>query len=64
MKNVCHKYVPKNEEIQFVKIDVEGGERDVLLEYDFEIIGQKYFVFNLQNQDQKYPAMNYGKKYY
>ena len=43
MKNICIKYVPKNEEIQFVKIDVEGGERDVLLGYDFENYSPKVF---------------------
>ena len=43
MKNICIKYVPKNEEIQFVKIDVEGGERDVLLGYDFENFRPKVF---------------------
>ena len=35
MSSVCEKYVPKGKIIQFCKIDVEGGERDVLLGYDF-----------------------------
>ena len=36
MFNICKKYIPKNEVIQFIKIDVEGGERNVLLGSDFE----------------------------
>lgn len=36
MANICRKYIPKNELIQFCKIDVEGGERNVLLGFDFE----------------------------
>jgi len=41
MVNICRKYILKNEVIQFVKIDVEGGERNVLLGYDFEKYGPK-----------------------
>lgn len=36
MLNVCKKYIPKNKVIQFCKIDVEGGEKNVLLGNDFE----------------------------
>ena len=43
MSSICRKYVPKNEIIQFCKIDVEGGERDVLLGYDFENYRPKVF---------------------
>ena len=43
MFNICRKYVPKNEIIQFCKIDVEGGEKDVLLGYDFESYRPKVF---------------------
>ena len=43
MKNICKKYIPKNEQLQFVKIDVEGGEREVLLGYDFENYRPKAF---------------------
>ena len=43
MSKICRKYVPKNEIIQFCKIDVEGGERDVLLGYDFERYRPKVF---------------------
>jgi hypothetical protein len=43
MSNICRKYVPKNETIQFCKIDVEGGEKDVLLGYDFDNYRPKVF---------------------
>ena len=43
MFNICRRYVPKNEIIQFCKIDVEGRERDVLLGYDFESYRPKVF---------------------
>jgi len=43
MYNICRKYVPKNEIIQFCKIDVEGGEKNVLLGYDFESYRPKVF---------------------
>lgn len=43
MFNICRKYVPKNKIIQFCKIDVEGGEKDVLLGYDFKKYRPKVF---------------------
>ena len=43
MFNICRNYVPKNKIIQFCKIDVEGGEKDVLLGYDFENYRPKVF---------------------
>ena len=43
MLSICKKYAPKNEIIQFCKIDVEGGEKDVLLGYDFENYRPKVF---------------------
>ena len=43
MKNICIKHVPRSKEIQFVKIDFEGGEKDVLLGYDFENYRPKVF---------------------
>mgnify|MGYP002627327101 CR=1 FL=1 len=43
MSNICKKYVPKNEIIQFCKIDVEGGEKNVLLGYDFKNYRPKVF---------------------
>ena len=35
MSKICNLYVPKNKEIEFCKIDVEGYEKNVLLGYDF-----------------------------
>ena len=43
MSSICRKYVPKNEIIQFCKIDIEGGEKDALLGYDFENYRPKVF---------------------
>jgi FkbM family methyltransferase len=43
MFNICRNYVPKNKIIQFCKIDVEGGERGVLLGYDFKRYKPKVF---------------------
>ena len=43
MSNICKKYVPKNEEIQFCKIDVEGSEKKVLLGFDFINFRPKVF---------------------
>ena len=35
MSNICRKYVPQGRAVDFCKIDVEGGEKNVLLGYDF-----------------------------
>ena len=35
MSNICKSYVPEGTKIDFCKIDVEGGEKNVLLGYDF-----------------------------
>ena len=35
MSNICKTYVPEGTKIDFCKIDVEGGEKSVLLGYDF-----------------------------
>ena len=43
MSDVCKKYIPKNEIIQFCKIDVEGNEKNVLLGYDFDKYRPKVF---------------------
>ena len=43
MSKICKKYVPKDEEIQFCKIDVEGHENYVLLGYDFKNYRPKVF---------------------
>ena len=36
MSNICKKYIPRGKIIHFCKIDVEGGEKNVLLGHDFE----------------------------
>ena len=56
MKNICRKYVPKNEELQFVKIDVEGGEREVLLGYDFENYRPKVFCIEATKPNTDIPC--------
>ena len=43
MSNICKKYVPKGEEVDFCKIDLEGNEREVLLGYDFTNYKPKVF---------------------
>jgi len=43
MKYILNKYVPKNETIHFCKIDIEGGEKNALLGYDFENYRPKVF---------------------
>lgn len=35
MNYICNKYIPKDEPIQFCKIDIEGNEKNALLGYDF-----------------------------
>ena len=43
LSKICKKYVPKDEEIQFCKIDVEGYEKYALLGYDFKNYRPKVF---------------------
>lgn len=43
LANICRKYIQKNEDIQFCKIDVEGEERNVLLGFDFKKYRPKVF---------------------
>lgn len=37
LKKICEKYIKENTHISFLKIDVEGYEREVLLGADFEL---------------------------
>ena len=56
MSNICRKYTPKNETIQFCKIDVEGGEKDVLLGYDFENYRPKVFCIEATQPNTSIPC--------
>jgi len=58
MTNICRQYVPKNEIIQFCKIDVEGGEKDVLLGYDFENYRPKVFCIESTLPGTEIPCHN------
>jgi FkbM family methyltransferase len=58
MSNICRKYVPKNEIIQFCKIDVEGGEKNVLLGYDFENYRPKVFCIESTLPGTQIPCHN------
>ena len=58
MFNICRDYVPKNEIIQFCKIDVEGGEKDVLLGYDFENYRPKVFCIEAALPGTEIPCHN------
>jgi FkbM family methyltransferase len=42
--DICREYCPRDQEIQFCKIDVEGFEREVLLGFDFQNFRPKIFV--------------------
>lgn len=43
MKYICNKYIPKDKIIHFCKIDIEGGEKNALLGYDFKNYRPKLF---------------------
>ena len=43
LSNICKKYVPENMEIEFCKIDIEGGEKNALLGYNFKDYRPKVF---------------------
>lgn len=58
MANICRQYVPKNKIIQFCKIDVEGGEKDVLLGYDFENYRPKVFCIESTLPGTGIPSQN------
>ena len=56
MSNICKNNIPKKKEIQFCKIDVEGGERDVLLGYDFENYRPKVFCIESTKPGKDIPT--------
>ena len=45
MSKICNNYIIKNKEIHFCKIDVEGGEREVLMGIDFVNYRPKVFLY-------------------
>ena len=57
MRNICKKYVPNNINIDFCKIDVEGGEKGVLLGYDF--INYRPKIFCVESTKPKTMINNY-----
>ena len=52
MANICKKYVPKNTQIEFCKIDVEGAEPKVLEGYDF--VNYRPKVFCMESYSPRY----------
>jgi FkbM family methyltransferase len=61
MFNICRKYVPKNEIIHVCKIDVEGGEKDVLLGYDFKNYRPKVFCIEATKPNTLIPTHDQWK---
>ena len=51
-KTICETYIPKNKNIEFCKIDVEGAEKSILLGFDFENYKPNVFLLeSLENKD-------------
>ena len=57
MSNICKSYVPEGTKIDFCKIDVEGGEKNVLLGYDF--INYRPKVFCIESTIPRSQKHNY-----
>ena len=57
MNNICKSYVPEGTKIDFCKIDVEGGEKNVLLGYDF--INYRPKVFCIESTIPRSQKLNY-----
>ena len=57
MSNICKSYVPEGTKIDFCKIDVEGGEKNVLLGYDF--INYRPNVFCIESTIPRSQKTNY-----
>jgi hypothetical protein len=66
-KTICETYIPKNKNIEFCKIDVEGAEKSILLGFDFENFKPNVFVLeSLKVKDFKsweYILFNNSYKY-
>jgi len=53
-KTICETYIPKNKNIEFCKIDVEGAEKRILLGYDFENFRPNVFMLeSITDKDYK-----------
>ena len=51
-KTICETYIPKNKNIEFCKIDVEGAEKSILLGFDFENFRPNVFLLeSLEDKD-------------
>lgn len=51
-KKICETYIPKHQNINFCKIDVEGAEKSILLGFDFENFKPNVFVIeSLEDKD-------------
>ena len=58
MSTITKLYVPKNKEIEFCKIDVEGKEKQVLLGYDFVNYRPKVFCIESTKPCTLIPSFN------
>lgn len=58
MSNICNKYIPKKEIIQFCKIDIEGEEKNALLGYDFVNYRPKVFCIESTKPGTNIPCFD------
>ena len=56
LSNICKQYLPKEKKIQFCKIDVEGGEKNVLLGYDFKNYRPEVFCIESTKPGTRIPC--------
>ena len=63
LSNICTKYIPRELQIQFCKIDVEKAEKLVLLGFDFTNYRPRVFciesLFNKQKNLSEYKEWEY-----
>lgn len=58
LESICRQYVPKNTVISFLKIDVEGMEKDVLLGADFHDFRPKIIVIESTKPNTDVPTFS------
>ena len=58
MSTITKLHVPKNKEVDFCKIDVEGSEKQVLLGYDFINYRPKVFCIESTKPESNIPTEN------